>query len=335
MRQRFLGRSGLKVSELCLGAMTFGRETDVATSHRMLDTFVEAGGTFVDTADVYGQGRSEEILGEWLAQGPRERVVVATKVRFPMGEGPNDQGLSRGHIRRSVENSLRRLRTDHVDLYQVHAWDGGTALEETLSSLDRLVQEGKVRYLGASNYTGWQLQKAVDTSAAHGWEGFVSLQALYNLLDRELEWELVPVSRNEGLGILPWSPLRGGWLTGRYRREMAGPPADTRLDEAARQGWGEAWEVYANDRTWHLLDVLDEVAGQSGRTVAQVALAWLLGRPGVVAPILGARTMAHLEANLGSVGWELDPDQRAALDSASDRPLPYPYATVTADPERA
>jgi aryl-alcohol dehydrogenase-like predicted oxidoreductase len=334
MRQRFLGRSGLKVSELCLGAMTFGRETDVATSHRMLDTFVEAGGTFVDTADVYGQGRSEEILGEWLAQGPRERVVVATKVRFPMGEGPNDQGLSRGHIRRSVENSLRRLRTDHVDLYQVHAWDGGTALEETLSSLDRLVQEGKVRYLGASNYTGWQLQKAVDTSAAHGWEGFVSLQALYNLLDRELEWELVPVSRNEGLGILPWSPLRGGWLTGRYRREMAGPPADTRLDEAARQGWGEAWEVYANDRTWHLLDVLDEVAGQSGRTVAQVALAWLLGRPGVVAPILGARTMAHLEANLGSVGWELDPDQRAALDSASDRPLPYPYATVTADPER-
>ena len=335
MKQRFLGRSGLKVSELCLGAMTFGRETDVATSHRMLDTFVEAGGTFVDTADVYGQGRSEEILGEWLAQGPRERVVVATKVRFPMGEGPNDQGLSRGHIRRSVENSLRRLRTDHVDLYQVHAWDGGTALEETLSTLDRLVQDGKVRYLGASNYTGWQLQKAVDTSAAHGWEGFVSLQALYNLLDRELEWELVPVSRNEGLGILPWSPLRGGWLTGRYRRDMAGPPADTRLDEAAKQGWGEAWEVYANDRTWHLLDVLDEVAGQSGRTVAQVALAWVLGRPGVVAPILGARTMGHLEANLGSVGWELDPDQRAALDSASDRPLPYPYATVTADPERA
>jgi len=334
MRYRFLGRSGLKVSELCLGAMTFGRETDEKTSHSMLDTFVGAGGTFVDTADVYGQGRSEEILGDWLAQGARERVVVATKVRFPMGDGPNDQGLSRGHIRRSVENSLRRLKTDHVDLYQVHAWDGATALEETLSTLDDLVHEGKVRYLGASNYSGWQLQKAVDTAASHGWEGFVSLQALYNMLDRELEWELVPVSRNEGLGILPWSPLRGGWLTGRYRRDMAGPPVDTRLDEAAKQGWGESWDAYANDRTWHLLDVIDQVVEETGRTVAQVALAWLLGRPGVVAPILGARTIAHLEANLGAVGWELSAEQAQSLDTASDRPLPYPYATVTADPER-
>lgn len=334
MRQRFLGRSGLKVSELGLGAMTFGRETDVPSSHRMLDTFVGAGGTFVDTADVYGRGRSEEIVGDWLSQGPRERVVVATKVRFPMGEGPNDQGLSRGHITRALESSLRRLKTDHVDLYQVHAWDGATALEETLSTLDRLVQDGKVRYLGASNYSGWQLQKAVDTAAAHGWEGFVSLQALYNLLDRELEWELVPVSRNEGLGILPWSPLRGGWLTGRYRREMAGPPADTRLDEAAKQGWGEAWDVYANDRTWDLLEVMDTVAADTGRTVAQVALAWLLDRPGVVSPIVGARTLEHLQGNLGGVGWALTGEQRAALDTASDRPLPYPYATVTADPER-
>jgi aryl-alcohol dehydrogenase-like predicted oxidoreductase len=334
MRHRFLGRSGLKVSELCLGAMTFGRETDPTTSHRMLDTFVDAGGTFVDTADVYGQGTSEEILGQWLAKGPRERVVVATKVRFPMGDGPNDQGLSRGHIVRSVENSLRRLQTDHIDLYQVHAWDGATALEETLSTLDRLVQDGKVRYLGASNYAGYQLQKAVDTSAAHGWEGFVSLQALYNLLDRELEWELVPVSRNEGLGILPWSPLRGGWLTGRYRRDMAGPPEGTRLDEAAKQGWGEAWDVYANEHTWGVVDVLDAVAEETGRTQAQVALAWVLGRPGVTAPILGARTMAHLEANLGAVGWELSEDQRARLDAASAKPLPYPYATVTADAER-
>lgn len=334
MRYRFLGRSGLKVSEVCLGAMTFGRETDVETSHRMLDSFVAAGGTFVDTADVYGQGTSEEIVGDWLSGGPRERVVLATKVRFPMGDGPNDQGLSRGHIMRSVEQSLRRLKTDHIDLYQVHCWDGGTALEETLSTLDTLVRDGKVRYVGASNYSGWQLQKAVDTAAAHGWEGFVSLQALYNLLDRELEWELVPVSRNEGLGIMPWGPLRGGWLTGRYRREMSGPPSDTRIDEAGKQGWGEAWEVYANDRTWHLLDVLDEVAEQTGRTVAQVALSWVLDRPGVVAPILGVRTMAHLEANLGAVGWSLTTEQRTALDTASDRPLPYPYATVTADPER-
>lgn len=334
VRYPFLGRSGLRVSELCLGAMTFGRETDETTSHRMLDAFTDAGGTFVDTADVYGQGVSEEIVGRWLATGDRDRVVVATKVRFPMGDGPNDVGLSRGHIVRSVENSLRRLRTDHIDLYQVHAWDGATALEETLSTLDRLVQDGKVRYLGASNHSGWQLQKSVDVAAAHGWEGYVSLQALYNLLDRELEWELVPVSRNEGLGILPWSPLRGGWLTGRYRRDMSGPPADTRLDEAGRQGWGESWDAYANDRTWHLLDVLDEVAAQTGRTMAQVSLAWLLGRPGVTSPILGARTMAHLEANLGAVGWELDAQQRRALDEASARPLPYPYVTVTADPER-
>ena len=335
MRYSFLGRSGLKVSELCLGAMTFGRETDEATSHRMLEEFTDAGGTFVDTADVYGQGSSEEILGRWLVKGPRERVVVATKVRFPMGDGPNDVGLSRGHILRSVDNSLRRLQTDHIDLYQVHAWDGATALEETLSTLDTLVRDGKVRYVGASNYTGWQLQKAVDTAAAHGWEGFVSLQALYNLLDRELEWELVPVSRNEGLGILPWSPLRGGWLTGRYRRDMQAPPAGTRLDEASKQGWGEQWDTYADEHTWGLLDVLDDVAGQTGRTVAKVSLAWLLGRPGVTAPIIGARTLEHLRANLGAVGWELTGEQRAALDAASDRPLPYPYATVTADPERA
>ena len=334
MRYRFLGRSGLKVSELCLGAMTFGREADEATSHRMLDAFVDAGGTFVDTANVYGKGISEEVLGRWLSRARRDELVVATKVRFPMGDGPNDQGLGRGHILRSVEASLRRLQTDHIDLFQVHAWDGGTALEETLSTLDTLVRDGKVRYVGASNYSGWQLQKAVDTAAAHGWEGFVSLQALYNLLDRELEWELVPVSRNEGLGILPWSPLRGGWLTGRYRRDMSGPPADTRIGEAGKQGWGEAWDTYANDRTWGVVDALDEVAGQTGRTVAQVALSWLLDRPGVTAPIVGVRTMEHLEANLGAVGWELTAEQRALLDAASDRPLPYPYATVTADPER-
>jgi aryl-alcohol dehydrogenase-like predicted oxidoreductase len=335
VQQRFLGRSGLKVSELCLGAMTFGRETDEATSHRMCDVFVEAGGTFIDTANVYGQGTSEEILGRWLATTDRDSVTVATKVRFPMGDGPNDQGLSRGHIRREVEASLRRLQTDHIDLYQVHAWDGATALEETLSTLDALVREGKVRYLGASNYAGYQLQKAVDLAAANGWEGFVSLQALYNLLDRELEWELVPVSVTEGLGILPWSPLRGGWLTGRYRRDMSGPPADTRIDEAAKQGWGEAWDTYANERTWGIVDALDAVAEETGRTVAQVALAWVKDRPGVTSPIIGVRTMEHLEANLGAVGWELTDDQRARLDAASDRPLPYPYATVTADPERS
>jgi aryl-alcohol dehydrogenase-like predicted oxidoreductase len=329
MDYRYLGKTGLKVSELCLGAMTFGRETTEEVSHQILDRFAEAGGNFIDTANVYTRGVSEEILGRWLKGKSRDHFVVATKVRFPMGEGPNDMGLSRKHILTAVEASLRRLDTDYIDLYQVHGWDGATPLEETLSTLDSLVGSGVVRYLGASNFSGWQLQKAVDVSRHMGWEPFVCLQPLYNLLDRQLELELLPVCENEGLGVIPWSPLRGGWLTGRYRRGMKAPPEGTRVQAATERGWSEAWEAYDNERTWSVLDELFAVAEEAGKTPAQVALNWLLQRPGVTAPIIGARTLEHLESNLGASGWSLSDEQMNRLNRVSEQPLPiYPHGMI-------
>ena len=329
MEYRFLGSTGLKVSELCLGAMTFGRETSEETSFQMLDRFVAAGGNFIDTADVYTRGASESIVGRWLQGKRRDDFVIATKVRFPMDEGPNDLGLSRKHIVSGVEASLRRLGTDYIDLYQVHCWDPATPLAETLSTLDTLVRSGKVRYIGASNYSGWQLQKAVDISRQHGWEPFTCLQPLYNLLDRSLEWELTHVCLNEGLGIIPWSPLRGGWLSGKYRRGMAAPVEGTRIEQAEKEGWSESWSAYANERTWRVLDELFTVAEESGKQPAQVALRWLLQRPGVTAPIIGVRTLAHLENNLGAAGWTLSTEQMARLTQVSAPALPYPYDFIT------
>ena len=326
MRNRLMGRTGLRVSELCLGSMTFGREADEETSNAILDAFVEAGGNFIDTADVYSTGGSEEILGRWLRKRRREDLVVATKVRFPMGDGPNDQGLGRKHIIEGVEASLRRLGTDHIDLYQVHAWDPATPLEETLSTLDSLVRAGKVRYLGASNFTGWQLQKAVGLSRERGWEPFSCLQPLYNLLDREAEWELLPVCRNEGLGVIPWSPLRGGWLSGSIRRGMREPPSGTRVETAEKLGWGESWSAYQDERTWRVLDALFAVAGTTGRPPAQVAVNWLLRQADVTSPIVGARTVDQLTSHLASVDWELDAAQTARLTEASAQRLPYPYS---------
>jgi len=326
MEYRFLGRTGMKVSELCLGAMTFGRETPEAESCQMMDFFCAKGGNFIDTADVYGRGVSEEIVGGWMRGQRRDALVIATKVRFGMGEGVNDEGLSRKHILSAVEDSLRRLQTDYIDLYQVHGWDNGAPLEETLSALDRLVQSGKVRYIGASNYAAWQLQKAIDISKFSGWEPFACLQPLYNLLDRELEFELMPVCQNEGVGVIPWSPLRGGWLSGKYRRGMQAPPKNTRVEEASEKGWSESWDVYANERTWTVLDTLFAVAEETGRTPAQVALRWLLQKPGVTAPIVGARTMSHLETNLGAAGWQLSQEQMNRLDEVSVKPAYYPVS---------
>ena len=329
---RYLGRTGLSVSELCLGAMTFGREASEAESHAMLDRFVAGGGNFIDTADVYSQGASEEILGRWLARQSRDDLVIATKLRWgtddPNARRPNRFGLGRKHIVAAVEASLKRLRTDYIDLYQVHMWDPSAPFEETLSTLVTLVKSGKVRYLGASNYSGWQLQKSVDLAKANDWEPFTCLQALYNLLDRDAELELLHVVRNEGLGMIPWSPLRGGWLAGRYHRGLNAPVSGTRIELASSQGWSESWERYNTDRTWTVIDTVLAIAKDLGKSPAQVALNWLLRRPGVTGPIIGARNMAQLEDNIGATGWRLSEEEMRRLTEASEpAQLPYPYDT--------
>lgn len=304
--------------------MTFVKG-DEAGAHRILDTFTEAGGTFLDTADAYGQGVSEEILGGWLKGRDRDGLVVATKVALPMGEGPNDAGLSRKHIIASVEASLRRLGTDYIDLYQTHVWDFRTPIEETLGTLDTLVKAGKVRYLGASNVSPGQLQRALDTADRRGWAPYVCLQPIYNLLAREVEWELLPQSEAAGVGVIPYSPLQGGWLTGKYTRGMTSVPPGSRESH----GDGESWRGRDNDETWRVVETVQAIADETEHTPSQVALRWLLDRPGVTAPIIGARTHDQLTDNLGAVGWELTEDQTARLDEASARPLPYPYNVLS------
>lgn len=320
-----LGRSGLQVSRLCMGTMTFGRESSETASHQMLDHFATHGGNFIDTADAYSGGRSEEIVGKWLKGRNRHELVIATKVRF--GDGLNNRGLSRKHILDAIEGSLQRLNTDYVDIYQVHMWDIFTSLEETLSTLDDLVRNGKVRYLGISNFTGWQLQKAIDTCRMMQWQPIRCLQPLYNLLDRETEWELIPVCLNEGLGILPWSPLRGGWLSGKFQRKMTVPLVNTRIqmDERSERVWTEDWANYNTPRTWDVIDTLLAIAQEADKSPAQVALNWLLQRPGVTAPIIGARTIEQLDDNLGAVGWSLNAAQMERLNKVSDKRMPYPY----------
>jgi len=325
VEHRFLGRTGLKVSELCLGAMTFGREADEASSFEMMDIFAEAGGNFIDTADVYSRGISEEVVGKWLATKKREDFVIATKVRFRMGDGVNEAGLSRKHIMDGVNQSLRRLKVDYIDLYQVHCWDPFTPLEESLSTLNQLVASGKVRYLGISNFKGYQIQKALCLSDSKGWERFVCLQPLYNLLDRSLEWEIIELCQAEGLGIIPWSPLRGGWLSGKYHRGMENPPEETRVGQAQKMGWSESWDAYNTERTWQVIDVLLDVAKELGKTPSQVALNWVKDQPGVTAPIIGVRTREQLETNVCSTGWTMSDEHRARLSTIGDMPGPYPY----------
>ena len=331
MEHRTLGGSGAAVSTYALGTMTFGVETDEAGGHDQLDVFVEAGGTLVDTADVYGggdPGASEEIVGRWLDDRPSDvtdRVVLATKARFTTGPDRNDVGLSRRHLDRALEASLRRLRVDTVDLYQVHAFDPLTPLEETLRFLDDAVRAGKVRYVGLSNFAGWQVQRAVDLADRHGWAGPVTHQPQYNLLAREVEWEIVPACRANGLGLLPWSPLGGGWLTGKYTRDQR-PSGATRLGEDPARGV-EAYDARAaSERTWAVVDALQTVAAGRGVPMGQVALAWLHDRPAVSSVILGARTTDQLRDNLGAAGLHLSEEETARLDAASDpAPAAYPY----------
>jgi aryl-alcohol dehydrogenase (NADP+) len=327
MEYRTLGATGTVVSVHCLGTMTFGHESDEETSHAQLDRFVERGGTFVDTADVYTHGRSEEIIGRWLAKsGARDRLVIATKGRFSMGDGPNDVGLSRTHLGRALDASLRRLGIDTVDLYQAHAWDPLTPLEETLAFLDDAVRAGKIRYAGVSNFVGWQLQKAA--LLASDAAPIVTLQPQYNLLVRDIEFELVDVCRNEGIGILPWSPLAGGWLTGKYTRDAA-PTGATRLGEDPGRGMEAYGPRNAEERTWRVIDAVREVAEARGVSMSQVALAWVAGRPAVTSVILGARTLSQLDDNLGAAELRLSDKERALLTDVS-APLvaDYPYGAL-------
>jgi aryl-alcohol dehydrogenase-like predicted oxidoreductase len=328
MEHRTLGRSGCAVSTYALGTMTFGQETDEEGAQAQLDRFVEVGGSLVDTADVYSAGVSEEIIGRWLASRPaeiRDRVVIATKGRFPMGTGPNDVGLSRRHLSAALDASLRRLGVDRVDLYQVHAFDPWTPLEETLRFFDDAVRAGKIHYPGLSNFTGWQLQRAVDVAEFRQLAVPVTLQPQYNLLVREIEWEIVPAAQANGLGLLPWSPLGGGWLTGKYRREER-PAGATRLGENPERGV-EAYDRRSPlQRTWDVVDAVREVAEGRGVSMAQVALAWLVDRPAVSSVILGARTLEQLEDDLGAAELHLGEEETARLDAVSDPgAADYPY----------
>jgi len=306
--------------------MTFGGRdkfanvgsTGVEQATRQIDRCLDAGVNVVDTADVYSAGLSEEIVGEAL-KGRRDRVVLATKARMPMGDGPNDAGLSRHHLIAACEASLRRLGTDHIDLFQVHEWDGVTPLEETLHALDHLVQSGKVRYIGCSNYAGWQMTKALGVSARAGFQRFVSQQIYYSLQARDAEYELIPAAIDQGVGILVWSPLAGGLLSGKYRRGQDGPAGARHLTD-----WNEP-PVRDADQLYDTVDALVEIAGGHGVSAAQVALAWLLGRPGIASLVIGARTDEQLADNLAAAGLRLSDEERARLDAVSAPPLLYPF----------
>jgi aryl-alcohol dehydrogenase-like predicted oxidoreductase len=335
MKYRNLGSSGVKVSSLCLGAMTFGEAdeksfmhkvgSDEATAHGVIDRAVAAGINFIDTADIYGQdGLSERVLGNWLAaRGKRDQIVLATKFRFTIGDGANKTGASRYRIMKCVEDSLRRLRTDRIDLYQIHMQDITAPEEETLRALDDLVTAGKVLYLGCSNYAAYRLMRSLWLSRTSHRAAFVALQAQYSLIVRDLEREHVPLCRDEGLGILPWSPLAGGVLAGKVERGTQ-PPAGTRLGEKDR------FASFDTARNWKILDAVRAVAGEAHSTPAAVSLAWLLAKPEVSSVIFGARSVEQLDANLAAADLELSPAQVKRLDEASAFDVGYPYEFIRA-----
>jgi aryl-alcohol dehydrogenase-like predicted oxidoreductase len=323
MEYRLLGRSGLKISTITMGTMTFGNsqkigDTDLAHAQRQIDLCLDAGVNLIDTANVYAAGVSESTIGEALTGGRRERALIATKVRFSMGQGPNDKGLSRWHIVAQAEASLKRLKTDHIDLYQVHEWDGSTPLEETMEALDILVRHGKVRYIGCSNYSGWHIMKALNIAERHNFQRFVSQQIHYTLQAREAENELVPISIDQGLGILVWSPIAGGLLSGKYRRDSA--PASGR-----HVGGHAEPPVYDTDKLYDIIDVIVSVADAHGVSGAQVALAWLLQRPAVTSVIIGGRTEEQFKDNLAAADLKLTAEEVARLDAVSQPNLQYPY----------
>lgn len=326
MEYRQLGSSGLRISSLTLGTMGYGGTgwatpvgtLDVSDARRQLDLAKDAGVNILDTADVYSNGLSEQIIGEALASD-RDDWIIATKVRMTMGDGPNEAGASRHHIIRGAEDSLRRLRTDHIDLYQLHEWDGQTPLEETWAALDHLVQSGKVRYLGISNYTGWQTMKALWAAEKGGFTKPVATQVHYSPQTRDIENEVIPASIDQGLGILVWSPLAGGLLSGKYRRGQADPEGSRRF-----LGWTEP-PVYDEDLLYNLIDLLVEIGDGHGVSAAQVALAWTLGRPQVTSLIVAGRTDAQLSDNLAAASLVLSDDERKRIDDLTKPDLRYPY----------
>ncbi|MFD6180706.1 aldo/keto reductase [Streptomyces goshikiensis] len=327
MEYRRLGASGLQVPELSFGAGTFGGQgplfgawgnTGVAEARRLVDICIEAGVTMFDTADVYSGGASEEVLGAAL-KGRRDQVLISTKAGLPMGDGPGDAGTSRSRLITSVNDALRRLDTDYIDLFQLHAFDARTPVEEVLATLDDLVRAGKIRYLGVSNFSGWQAMKSLATAERHGRQRYVAHQVYYSLLGRDYEWELMPLGLDQGLGAIVWSPLGWGRLTGKIRRGRP-LPAGSRLHDTADYG-----PPVEEEHLYRVVDALDEIAGETGKAIPQIALRWLLQRPTVSSVIIGARDEEQLRQNLGAVGWTLTPEQMATLDAASRRTAPYPY----------
>lgn len=329
MEYRRLGGSGLMVPVLSFGTGTFGGgneffkawgQTDVAQATRLVDICLEAGLTLFDSADIYSGGAAEEILGQAI-KGRRDQVLISTKATFRAGTGPNDLGSSRYHLIRAVDASLRRLGTDYIDLFQLHGFDALTPVEEVLSTFDDLVRAGKVRYIGCSNFSGWHLMKSLDVSDRYGYPRHVAHQAYYSLIGRDFEWELMPLALDQKVGTVVWSPLGWGRLTGKIRRGQPLPAASRLQSQAVRDMGPQVPDEYL----YRVVDALDAVAAETGKTVPQIALNWLLQRPTVSTVIIGARNEEQLRQNLGSIGWDLTPEQVARLDAASDTPLPYPY----------
>jgi aryl-alcohol dehydrogenase-like predicted oxidoreductase len=327
MDYRQLGHSGLKVSSLSFGAGTFGGKgdffqawgsTDVQGAKRIIDICLDAGVNLFDTADIYSNGASEEVLGEAM-QGKRDQLLISSKATFRFGDGPNNVGSSRYHLIRSCEQSLKRLKTDRIDIYHMHGFDATTPIDETIEALDTLVKTGKVRYIACSNFSGWHLMKSLAISARYGWARYVAHQVYYSLIGREYEWELMPLGIEEKVGALVWSPLGWGRLTGKIRRGQPLPEV-SRLHKTAAMG-----PQVEDEYLYKVVDALDAIAKETGKSVTQIALNWLLQRPTISSLIIGARTEEQLKENLGAVGWNLPPDQIKLLDSASERPRIYPY----------
>jgi aryl-alcohol dehydrogenase-like predicted oxidoreductase len=330
MECRQLGKSGLKIPELCFGVGTFGAaneffkawsETTQEEANRIVDICLDAGMNLFDTADVYSDGESEKALGKALAKHHRENLMISTKATFRLGNGPNDVGSSRYHLIQSAERSLKRLGTDYIDIYHLHAFDATTPVEETLRALDDLVREGKVRYIACSNFSGWHLMKSLSVSERYGWSRYVGHQVYYSLVGRDYEWELMPLALDQGVGALVWSPLGWGRLTGKIRR-TTGIPKVSRLNAKVA---ADAGPQVPEEYLFKVVDAIDEVAKETGKTVAQIALNWLLRRPTVSTLIVGARNEEQLKQNLGAIGWELSKEQIAKLDAASEIPKTYPY----------